>query len=332
MYTATFGIHQYDLDAFGELRASTYARLLQQAATEASADAGYPDDWYKRAGTLWLVRRTTIEYVRPVRASDRIRVHTWVADFRRVRSQREYELYVAEQDAPVARAHTDWVYAERQHGRPCRIPPDMMESFMPDGLEPALPREPWPDGGPPPDAFSTIRAVEFRDLDMLAHVNNATYLDYLEEAAIGALGAVGWPPERVLGLGGCWRPRTHDIEYLAEAVYGDRLRCLTWVTAQAGSEVERQSEFRHAASDVLLARARSRWGWVSRATRQPAQVPAELARIIHEFSAASATCTPSRAVLARRSSTYCPVCLRRFSLRAARSAAQLALSRRRTHE
>ncbi len=277
VYTTSFDIHHCELDAFGELRASTYARLLQQAATEASTAAGYPEQWYAEAGTFWLVRRTVIEYGRPLRPRDTLQVRTWVADFRRVRSLRAYELSLGGQSVLAAQAHTDWVYVDRQSGRPQRIPSEMIDRFMPAGGSAPLAREPRADGARPSGAFCGARTVEFRDLDALAHVNNAAYLDFVEQAALDASAGAGWPLERVVGLGGCWRPRAHDIEYLAEALYGDRLHCITWVTAQEGAEIERRSEMRRARDDCLLARARSRWVWVSRRTGEPTDVPVELA-------------------------------------------------------
>jgi YbgC/YbaW family acyl-CoA thioester hydrolase len=277
VYTTSFGVHHCELDAFGELRASTYARLLQQAATEASTDAGFSEEWYARSGTSWVVRRTTISYLHPICASDTVWVRTWVTDFRRVRSQRNYELYVEGRDGAVAHAQTDWVYVDRPSGRLRRIPEEMIEAFMPGGTEPPLARGNLADGGAPATAFSATRTVEFRDLDAFAHVNNACYLDFIEQAAIDAAAAVGWPLERVTGLGGCWRPRLHDVEYLAEAFYGDRLRCLSWVTAQEGVDIERHGEIQRAADGAAIARARSRWAWVARATREPTEVPTKLA-------------------------------------------------------
>lgn len=277
VYTGSFGVYNHELDAFGELRASTYARLIQQVATEASADAGYPQSWYDRTGTFWLVHRTTIEYLEPVRAPETLRIRTWVADFRRVRSLREYELYAEGDGCQVARAHTDWVYLERSTGRPRRVPQEMIDGLMPTGVPPSLPRTPLVNGDASLAAFSATRRVEFRDLDGLAHVNNASYLDYVEQAAIDADAALGWPLERIVGLGSCWRPRAHDIEYLAEAFYGDTLNCVTWVTARGDDWVERQSKIRRAGDDRLLAQARSRWVWVERTTGELAHMPTALA-------------------------------------------------------
>jgi acyl-CoA thioester hydrolase len=280
VYTTTFPVHHYDLGAFGELRASSYVRLLQQAATEASEDAGFPDAWYVDAGTFWLIRRTTIEYRHPVKASDRLRVRTWVADFRRVRSQREYEVLLDGSSHVAARAHTDWVYVDRATARPRRVPPEIMDRLVPDGGEPPLPRAPWACTGAPSEAFSMVRTVEFRDLDALDHVNNATYLDFVEDAALAASAAAGWPLARVRSLGGYWRSRSHDIEYLAEAHYGDALQCVCWVRSCTGSTIERSTEIRRTGDDALLARARSRWAWISTATREPAEVPVVLAAVL----------------------------------------------------
>jgi acyl-CoA thioester hydrolase len=277
IYTTSFDIHHSELDTFGELRASTYARLLQQAATEASIDAGYPEAWYDETGTFWLVRRTAIDYRSPLRPRDILHVRTWVADFRRVRSLRTYELFATDEQVPVAHAHTDWVYVHRASGRPQRIPPGMIDRFMPAGEPLALSREPRANGRLPDGAFVGTRTVEFRDIDALAHVNNAAYLDYVEQAALDACAAAGWPLERLGSLGGHWRSRSHDIEYLTEARYGDRLHCVTWVTAQDDAGIERRSEIRRAVDDCVLARARSRWVWVSHGTGEPTTVPLALA-------------------------------------------------------
>jgi acyl-CoA thioester hydrolase len=285
VYTTTFRVPHHDLDAFGELRPSAYIRLLQQAATEASEEAGFSDRWYTAAGAFWLVRRTAIEYAYPVGAGERLHIRTWVADVRRVRSQREYEVYDESEERLVARAYTDWVYVESGTGRPRRVPQEIVDRLMPGGMEPPLPRAPWAGAGAPVTAFAVTRAVEFRDLDGLAHVNNASYLDYVEESALAAATAAGWPLERMLALGGCWRPRSHDIEYLVEAVYGDVLRCLTWVTTCDVSELERQTEIRRDGDGILLARARSRWMWVERPGRTRRQIPPALTSALLSGSA-----------------------------------------------
>ncbi|MGH7857260.1 MAG: acyl-CoA thioesterase, partial [Candidatus Binatia bacterium] len=62
VYRARIPVPEYEIDGFGELFPSTLARFLQQVAIEASTDAGFSDAWYARAGTIWVIRRSTIEY------------------------------------------------------------------------------------------------------------------------------------------------------------------------------------------------------------------------------------------------------------------------------
>ncbi|MGH7820425.1 MAG: acyl-CoA thioesterase, partial [Candidatus Binatia bacterium] len=138
VYRARITVLGYEIDAFGELYPSTLARFLQQVAVEASADAGFPDAWYAETGTIWLIRRSTIEYLGPARAGDVLEIATQVADFRRVRSRREYEVRRLPGGERIAVAHSDWVYVDRTTGRLARIPPGMIEAFLAGGEPKAL--------------------------------------------------------------------------------------------------------------------------------------------------------------------------------------------------
>jgi acyl-CoA thioesterase FadM len=120
---------------------SAYARLLEEAATLASAEAGYPTSWYARENTAWVIRRSTIDCATPLARAFDLEVATWVADFRRVRSRREYEVCMPLNTVAALTAHTDWVYVDRANGRPRRIPDAMMSAFVPDGA-PRLCRAP----------------------------------------------------------------------------------------------------------------------------------------------------------------------------------------------
>ena len=92
---------------------------------------------------------------------------------------------------------------------------------MPDGLV-AKRRQPLSLTTPPPTAFQTNRRVEFSDLDSAAHVNNAYYATYVEQALWDALAAHGWvinPFEREVRL----RRRRLDLQYEEPARYGEQL-------------------------------------------------------------------------------------------------------------
>ena len=263
-------VWQADLDAFGELRSASLLRFLQETATRASTDAGFDAAYYARHGTHWLVRRTQLTHLFPIRHGDELEATTRIADFRRVRSRRDYEVRAGER--LVARAWTDWVYVAAASGRPRRIPAEMQEAFARDGA-PALAREDFPDAVPPSHAVRAVRRVELHELDALQHVNNAIYVHYIEQAAEDADARSGWSLPIQLTSGGRFRVLEHDLEYLDAAVYGDEVTVYTWPRAVTFDEVERHALL--ARGDRVLVRALSRDRWVD-GGGAPAAMPVAL--------------------------------------------------------
>src|SRR5438874_9894812 len=56
--------------------------------------------------------------------------------------------------------------------------------------------------------------VRHYETDALGHVNNAVYLNYLEQAAIEHAAAMGFGQARLAELGGFFVVRRHEIDYL----------------------------------------------------------------------------------------------------------------------
>lgn len=263
-------VWQADLDAFGEWRTSALLRFLQETATAASTDAGFDGHYYDQSGTMWLVRRTTLTVLEPARSGDEIEAVTWIADFRRVRSRRDYEVRVGTR--VLARAYTDWVYVDRERSRPRRIPEDMQRVFVPAGAR-ALERPPFPEAEPPPTAFCSERRVELHELDSLRHVNNANYIHYIEQAALDAAAATGWTFAEQLTAGGRLRPVTHDLEYLDSALYGDTLSIATWPLAVSSDGIERHTWVVRGGTTRPLLQGISRYAWVDLARGTPCPMP-----------------------------------------------------------
>ena len=270
-----FRVRSYECDAYGHVNNANYLRYMQEAALDASAAVGYDEARYNELGTLWLIRETQVEYLRPLRFGETVEVTTWVGDFRRVRSRRFYELRAVEQGDLVAKASTDWVYIERESARPARVPAEMIVAFAPEGApEQAQARDPFPAApAPPPGAFVMERAVEWRDLDSAGHVNNATYLNYMEEAGILAAQAFGWPIRRMQAEGFAIVARQYRVEYRQRAAHGDALTVTTYL-----SSLRRASAVRHYAithGETLIAQARSQWVFVSLASGGIMRLPPE---------------------------------------------------------
>ena len=89
-------------------------------------------------------------------------------------------------------------------------------------------------------AFETFFRVRFHEVDALGHVNNAAYLNYLEQAAIDHATFLGLDLQRLQALGGVFVARRHEIVFLKPTFAGDLLRVVTWLGEPRGARVDRQ--------------------------------------------------------------------------------------------
>jgi acyl-CoA thioesterase FadM len=203
----------------GIVRTSALLRYAQDAAWIHSERMGFGREWYASRGLAWVVRAAELAILAPVPLGTVLRVSTAVTGFRRVWARRRTEARL--DDGTLAMwGHTDWVMTDHR-GMPGRVPPEFPAAFeVPPGpFEPG--RVPLPPA--PPGATTHGTAVRPQDLDPMGHVNNAAYVDYLEEALLAA----GGPG--AAGIGDV--PRRLRLEYLAAAAPGARLSASAWSAA-----------------------------------------------------------------------------------------------------
>jgi len=282
VYSARVRIGHHELDAFGRVYPAAYLRHLAAVAVDASTAAGFDARWYARAGVHWLVRRNTFEVHVPAAAGDDLTIRTWVEDFRRVRSQRRYDVS-SSSGARVLDAVTDWVLVETATGKLRRIPDEVVAGF--GGGTPDASRPPWTSPPVPVAAARATYPVRYTDLDALMHVNNAAYLDVLFQAALDAAASVGWGLEAMAAAGAVPLCVAGDVEYLDAARFGDRLAITTWFTPWPDvlgvhQELARESDGR------ALVRSTVRWAWRDPLTRATVATPRGLADAVPHSVAA----------------------------------------------
>jgi acyl-CoA thioester hydrolase len=267
--TLRVAYHECDVNQF--VRDACYLRYMQEAAFEASAAAGYWDDRYQAMRRIWLIHESAIDFMTPLRYGDQVRIRTWVADFRRVRSRRAYELRREADDVLTAQASTDWVFLDRDTGRPAVIPDEVIAAFLPDDPPAAAQeRTRFPAAPPPPPGVVTLRRpVQWRDLDSVGHVNNAAYGDFVEDAARQAASQYGWPASRMAAEGFDLATQRLRIEYRQQARPGDEMVIATWVSELTSDGALRHTTVTRAADGELLAQAVARWRCVDVQTRTP---------------------------------------------------------------
>ncbi len=127
-----------------------------------------------------------------------------------------------------------------------------------------------------PATYTATFHVRHYECDAYAHLNNANYVRYMEEAAFEASASVGYSKQRYEEMGFLWLAHETEIEYLQPVVYGDSVQVKTWVGDFRRVRSRRFYEFRKNGSDELVARASTDWVYLDAATERPAVVPPEM--------------------------------------------------------
>ena len=115
--------------------------------------------------------------------------------------------------------------------------------------------------------------VEPADIDELGHVNNVTYLRWVQDAAVAHWTALAPAAEQARLF---WVVLRHEIDYLQAAHLEDRIVARTWVGTASRLRFERHTEIRRVQDGATLARARTVWCPIDAATRKPTPVSADV--------------------------------------------------------
>lgn len=206
-YLAGYRVRFDEAGPDGAMRISSLLRYAQDIAWLHSERMGFDRGWYQERGLGWVVRGVELEVHQPVPLGQILRVTTAIVGHRRIWARRLVECRLAD-GRLAARVTTDWVLIDGR-SRIVRIPADFGVAFPNPELDTDILRVAVPGGEP---FHSESIRVRLRDLDPLAHVNNAVYVDWLDEA----LQSAGL--RRASELGETWR-----VEYLASAARHDEV-------------------------------------------------------------------------------------------------------------
>ncbi len=248
VHTTSLRVRSYELDRNGQVRHAAFLRWFQEAAFEASASLGYGMKEYDAMGAAWLMRGIDVEFLQAAHYPEEIEIKTWVSDFHRVRSHREYEARRASDRALLARARADWVFLDSKTFALRRVPAEAVALFAPNG-QPALEPIKWLDlrAGESLGHFETTRRVQQYELDWMQHVNNTNYLNWIEQQVHDAWRAWGRDAAELDLV-------RHYIEYRQGAVGDDSL-----LLVSDAARVDRQIAWAHRIlrGETLLVEART---------------------------------------------------------------------------
>jgi len=246
----TYTVRYDEGNAYGLLTPAAFIRYMQDVAALDAEDAQLSGPGY------WVVKRSVISFAAPVPLHTRLELKTFGIGFTRITAQRGYEARIvgAEHNAPVISARTLWVYLDTR-GRPTRLPEQTAQIWLPDGPLPQQPEAPW-SAFPQSRPHCVEYPVRSSDIDIMKHMNNAAYVEALDNAVWEAYKEAGILPDAA-----AINALEYDIEYAESARFGERLEIQSWFDPfpSEGKEFSRLQQIKR--EGALLLRARSRWLW-----------------------------------------------------------------------
>jgi acyl-CoA thioester hydrolase len=220
-HRATYRVRFDESTPSGLARTSALLRYAQDVAWAHSEALGFDRAWYAERGLAWLVRAAELAVLAPIPLGSSLDVVTSVTGHRRVWARRlaEIRLDGGGGDTLVAWVHTDWVLIDGR-GRITRVPEVFGTTFPAPLVNETLGRVAV--AAAPPSAARQRFRVRPHELDPMDHVNNAVYVDWLEDSVIAAgdEGSGAASTEHV--------PRRYRLEYAAAAAPDAELETETW--------------------------------------------------------------------------------------------------------
>ena len=110
------------------------------------------------------------------------------------------------------------------------------------------------------------------------HVNNVTYVQWMQDAAVRHSAASGCTA-LTQAAGATWVVRSHRIEYLSPAFAGDRIVLMTWVADLRKVRSLRRYRFVRLADGAVLARGETDWVFVDAGGGRPRAIPGEIRKM-----------------------------------------------------
>lgn len=183
-FTRKFIIPCYNTDASWRLKPASFMDLAQEAATQHATILGFGYDDLIVSNTAWILSRMHVEFVDTPMWREEVTLQTWHKGLNRLFFLRDF-LMTDSKGIVRVKATTSWLVMNLETRRLVRDPHLMDEGGvcsenvietpadkvqMPKDIEPEL---------------AMTHKVEYSDVDMNAHANNAMYMHW-------AMNAVGY--------------------------------------------------------------------------------------------------------------------------------------------
>jgi acyl-CoA thioester hydrolase len=122
--------------------------------------------------------------------------------------------------------------------------------------------------------YSKIITIPETAIDENGHVNNVTYVQWMQDIAVEHYASIGGIQAQ--GPDATWVIREHRIEYLFPAFEGEEIEIRTWVENIRKVRSLRKYEFVRKADGKFLVKGETDWVFVDTKTGSPRAIPQEV--------------------------------------------------------
>ena len=116
-------------------------------------------------------------------------------------------------------------------------------------------------------------------IDLMQHVNNVHYLQWLENVAWDHSVSLGMRPEDYTRLGQGMVVRRHELDYVAPALLDDRVLLATWIVGLDRLSLHRRYQFVRESDGVTLFRGATHFVCVEIASGKVRRMPPDFTAV-----------------------------------------------------
>jgi acyl-ACP thioesterase len=177
VWTETFKVHSYDVDFKQAATVESLCRHFQEVAWNHAEHLGAGYQRLQQENRFWVLSRLLLEITRPPGWGETVTLQTWPRVAKSVFAMRDFEMFDSSGARMVA-GTSGWLVLDTKTRRPHRVD-KLIAGIKTPADKRALDREPqkldWSEVG----ASSRQVTVQYSDIDVNGHVNNARYIGWL---------------------------------------------------------------------------------------------------------------------------------------------------------
>ena len=114
------------------------------------------------------------------------------------------------------------------------------------------------------------------DIDENGHVNNITYLKWVQDIAIAHWTKVATPDMKTQLL---WVVSRHEIDYLKSAYLHSHLIAKTWVVEPSGAKSDRYVEIIDVENNTIITKIKTTWYLLDSTSKRPKRIEADITQV-----------------------------------------------------